>query len=90
MLKIKDDVDLKELGKFGFSLDKNGLYYKKDFLAKYFEEEGNHQILIYINRRSIVLDIMNNDHTYHSWDDELGRIEDTLYDMIQAGLVEKE
>ena len=89
MLIIKDSVDLKELEKFGFSLNKNGLYYEKDFLAEYFEEEENHQVLIYINKRNIVLDIMNNDYTYHSWDDELGRIEDTLYDLIQAGLVEK-
>jgi hypothetical protein len=89
MLIIKDSVDLKELEKFGFSLNKNGLYYEKDFLAECFEEEENHQVLIYINKRNIVLDIMNNDYTYHSWDDELGRIEDTLYDLIQAGLVEK-
>ena len=89
MLKIKDSVDLKELEKFGLKLNKNGLYYEKDFLAEYFEEEGNHRVLIYTNKRNIVLDIMNNDYTYHSWDDELGRIEDTLYDLIQAGLVEK-
>ena len=63
MLIIKDSVDLKELEKFGFSLNKNGLYYEKDFLAEYFEEEENHQVLIYINKRNIVLDVMNNDYT---------------------------
>ena len=35
------------------------------------------------------MDIMNNDYTYHVFDDELGRIEGTLYDLIEAKLVEK-
>ena len=89
MLKIKDNIDLKELEKFGFELDECGLYYKKDFIAECFDGEENHQILIYINKRNIVLEVMNNDYTYHSFDDELGRIEDTLYDLIKADLVEK-
>jgi len=89
MLKIKDNTDLKELEKFGFELDECGLYYKKDFIAEYFDGEENHQILIYISKRNIVLEVMNNDYTYHSFDDEVGGIENTLYDLIQAGIVEK-
>ena len=38
MLKIKDSVDLKELEKFDFTLNDNGLYYEKDFIAEYEEE----------------------------------------------------
>lgn len=88
MLKIRDDIDLKELEKYGFEL-KNTIYYEKEFEAINFDEEENHKILIYLNKRSIALEIMNNDYTYHSFDDELGRIEDTLYDLIKDGLVEK-
>lgn len=90
MLKIRKSVDLKELEKFGFSLNESELYYEKDFSAKHFDGEEKHQIIIYINKRNIALDIMNNDYTYHSFDDELGGIEDTLYELIQAGLIEKE
>lgn len=97
MLKIAEynkitgeKVDLKELEEFGFNLNENGLCYEKEFNADYFDEEENHSILVYVNGRGIVLDIMNNDYTYHSWNKELGGIEDTLYDLIQAGLVEKE
>ena len=90
MLKIRNSVDLKELEKFGFSLNESGLYYEKDFPAEYFDGEEKHQIVIYKNKRNIALDIMNNDYTYHSFDDELGGIEDTLYDLIKAGLIEKE
>lgn len=89
MLRIKDNLDLKELEKFGFKLDECGLYYKKEFIAKCFDEKENHHMLIYVSKRYIALEIMNNDYTYSSFDDELGGIEDTLYDLIQAGLVEK-
>lgn len=82
-------VNLKELEKFGFKENENGLYYEKNFLAEFFEGEEEHQILVYKSERNIALEIMNNDYTYHSFDEELGRIEDTLYDLIQAGYVEK-
>lgn len=89
MLKIKDSVNLKELEKFGFKENENGLYYEKKFSAVCYDGEEEHKILIYKSKRNIVLEIMNNDYTYHSFDEELGRIEDTLYDLIQAGYVEK-
>lgn len=82
-LKIKDSVDLSELGKFGFVLDKSGIYYEKQFEASGFDEGYSHTISIYVeNRRMIALDIMNNDYTYHSFCEELGGIEETLFDLI--------
>ena len=89
MLRIKKEVDLKELEKFGFKLNENEIYYEKNFLAEFFEGEEEHQILVYKSERNIALEIMNNDYTYHSFDEELGRIEDTIYDLITAGIVEK-
>lgn len=89
MLKIKDSVNLKELEKFGFKENENGLYYEKKFSAVCYDGEEEHEILIYKSKRNIVLEIMNNDYTYHSFDEELGRIEDTLYDLTTAGYVEK-
>ena len=95
MLKIKDNVDLKELERYGFELEYNLLYTKefdvKDLILDHSEEEyeAKHSINIYLKDKSIKLDIINNDFTYHCFDDELGGIEDTLYDLIKDGLVEK-
>lgn len=89
MLKIKDFVDLKELEKYGFklveeylprtidvrSLEK-GDYVKSDDIVVY----GEHNMLYdrHIDTRYIDLDNMNID-VY----------EETLYDLIKDGLVEK-
>lgn len=74
MLKIKDDLDLKELEKFGFALE----YYldcwawtKKYKRGKHYEE--------YIN-------IWTKDRQIQCCGIE---ILDTIYDLIQAGYVEK-
>ena len=74
MLKIKDNVDLKELEKYGFKRNSNFpdgwamvKTYKK---GRYYQED------IYV------------------WNDKIIQVNaidilDTLYDLIQAGLVEK-
>ena len=73
MLKIKDNVDLKELEKFGFWQWENiwGIYTKKD----------------------IIPDIESMDIFLYEYDREIIFREDSnlnvLYDLIQAGLVEK-
>ena len=67
MLKIKDDVDLKELEKFGFIKDKNIYYYKNVFNV-------------------IVLMVFDNRKISNPRDDHGNVI---LYDLIQAGLVER-
>lgn len=67
MLKIRDDVDLKQLEKFGFIKDKNIYYYKNVFSV-------------------IVLMVFDNRKMSNPKDDNGNVI---LYDLIQAGLVEK-
>ena len=73
MLKIKDDVDLKELEKFGFKLEEDSYEYNtcKD-------KDGFSGFTIDIDDK-----LINN---YSS----VGRKNlDVIYDLIQAGLVEK-
>lgn len=116
MLKIKDNVDLKELEKFGFKLgvelSKDELYedvlnegteymYNWYHLMQFeFDEETNEPIRTYDNlyptihiivtdNRKIIIDIMNNNYTYHNEGSELSFIENILYDLIKANLVEK-
>ena len=91
MLKIKDNVDLKELEKFGFKYDDEfgvGMYVK----SKHYEKEVNDpiygksnelfsdRICIFEDTRKIITDnySLQNKMDY-----------DTLFDLIQAGLVEK-
>lgn len=79
MLKIKDEVDLKELEKFGFKLgidDSCHKAYIKDL-------EYNDYIAIYEDR-TILLDI--EDFCGSSWKQF---VEEKLKDLIQANLVEK-
>ena len=72
MLKIRDDVDLKELEKFGFKLDcTNKVYELGDYWV------GVDCIAVHIDNRKIYF-------TFH-YDD----LENVLFDLITAGLVEK-
>ena len=74
MLKIKDNVDLKELEKYGFKKNSNftdgwamDKTYKK---GRYYQED------IYVwNDRKIQVNAIE--------------LNDTIYDLIKAGLVEK-
>lgn len=84
MLKIKNDVDLKELEKF-------------EFKAKYNENTG--ELHRYIYKNSMVIYIDNKYirpfrqlNEYSELDLEYFKadfVEEVLYDLIQAGLVEK-
>ena len=73
MLKIKDDVDLKELEKFGFKADKYDLFYE-------YHSKSNYKDTIMLNMKNKRLLFYQ---TYN------GKSYDVLYDLIQAGLVEK-
>ena len=73
MLKIRDDVDLKELEKFGFKADKYDLFYE-------YHSKSNCKDIIMINMRNKKFGF------YPSYN---GKSYDVLYDLIQAGLVEK-
>lgn len=93
MLKIKDSVDLKELEKFGFKpkYDENTgeiCAYEKKVLKNEYEglivtlQETKSKIRIFksFQGRKVVWKI----NRYNDYFDI-----DTLYDLIQAGLVEK-
>lgn len=72
-LRIKDDVDLKELEKFGF------IY--KDEIGQYVYNVINEPLTINVwNRKFNITD-------YHTLTANI--LIDKIYDLIQAGLVEK-
>ena len=80
MLKIRDDVDLKELEKFGFRLkynEDNGkpFYYEKVFI----DWNKRSDITIYIIDRKV---------NCYIGEEEMKVIE-ILYDLIKADMVEK-
>lgn len=82
MLKIRDDVDLKELEKLGFVVNKYG------FCEKKLEDDGDSQISINITQNRFI----NIDIQYGEWQGSttLYKQLTVLYDLIQANLVVKE
>lgn len=76
MLKIKDNVDLKELEKFGFKYTQNNfnnyVAYQKDELVDQF---------MCVEPKDRLLHIFTTD--------DGGIDEDTLYDLIKADIIEK-
>ena len=75
MLKIKDDIQLKELEKFGFE---NNVYTRK------FDSEDGIAYQVVITRHHHYLQIRNG-----HFGNIAGSLQDLFYDLIQAGLVDK-
>ena len=95
MLKIKDNVDLKELEKFGFyKLNESDMQpYGYDVKIEEPEEENS-----FAQNGFAMLEVDGFDfdfepdrilHLYTTTDDEVWWDIDVIYDLIQAGLVEK-
>lgn len=82
MLKIKDNVDLKELEKYGFKSYKDG-YYKK----WYGEPSGIYVYEVHNKTKKIIISLYSLPYNDEFYDTE---IDSTLYDLIKADLVEKE
>ena len=84
MLKIKDNVDLKELQKFGFETSYGATWWWKDFKHT---REDRWSIAVSKDDKRIQLGYSHTDIcgvcTY------IERELDVLYDLIEAGLVEK-
>ena len=74
MLKIKDDVDLKELGKFGI-FEYWGYFNKEEFT----QSENVDESSLSVDTRTRIISL--------SGEGEV--VLDTVFDLIQAGLVEK-
>jgi hypothetical protein len=87
MLKIKDNVDLKELEKFGFKLNQYNEYRKEICGGR----RGQCFELIIFGKR----EFRGEDKTIYGFaygadgDGEEDIIDNTLYDLIKADLVEK-
>lgn len=82
MLKIKDNIDLKELEKFGiitsrYKINKNNFNYKR--VKAIFKDTDDLCLLTISDKRTIDLEDYCDNNVYL----------DTLYDLIKADLVEK-
>lgn len=77
MLKIKDNVDLKELEKYGFKhwKEKNHNFYEKT-------SEENIELTYYV-------DCEFRNITVSTYDGDEVELDNLLYDLIKADLVEK-
>lgn len=86
MLKIKNDVDLKELTKYGFKkleYDTRGHKYS----WKRFLDNVNYYELYIARNNRISINIKNEYGFNHIVIKE--KLQDKLYDLIQGGLIEK-
>ena len=79
MLKIKDNVDLKELKKYGFNLI-GGVYYKTIYEGR---RGQDFELVIFENK------FIKGYSNGADGDGEENYIDDTLYDLIKDELVEK-
>ena len=75
MLKIKNNVDLKELEKFGF---------KKSF-DDYYIQDNNYSVIIQINKENKIIRTRTTDYSIL----QVRATWNILYDLIKADLVEK-
>lgn len=82
MLKIKDNVDLKELEKLGFKKRIDDEY------VKVFENSLQGDIKIRITAERTVYPVIDLDF-YNLGHSSEFKLHDTLYDLIKADLVEK-
>ena len=84
MLKIKDNVDLKELEKFGFEYDSSTEQYYKDICED--RRGASVTMIIGIYHRLIELCFIGDDCGCSGYD----YLDDTIYDMFNANIIEKE
>lgn len=77
MLKIKNSVDLKELEKFGFGKCDEG-YISQDF---------SYEMIVDKKSKQISFGVDGGD--FYAYVDEFSDFGNVLFDLIQAGLVEK-
>lgn len=84
MLKIKDNVDLKELEKFGFR------YYPNSYenWIKTFENSVSADVKIRITNERIIYPVIDLNYYNLSHSSEF-ELHDTIYDLIKSDLVEK-
>ena len=84
MLKIKDDVDLKELEKFGFEYEKAHGINSERYI--YTDDCETQRIEVSVEDKEIFVEDISGSYYLGAIVDETLTV---LYDLIQAGLVEK-
>ena len=82
MLKIKDNVDLKELEKYGFKINDDKTYYEQRI-------DGNWWNLRVVNIEDRWLDHLTEEIGYWAFTDDDELLSITFDDLIKADLVEK-
>lgn len=82
MLKIKDNVDLKELEKFGFQLNEDKTNYEQKIDGYWWDIRA-------VDVEDRWLEHYTEEIGYWAFTDDDELLEITLYDLIQAGLVER-
>lgn len=83
MLKIKDNIDLKVLEKYGFTIDKDTkMEYYFDFVP-YNQNDNYNSSYVSINKYGKIIDAeeIQREHA--------NSLIDLIYDLIQADLIEK-
>jgi hypothetical protein len=87
MLKIKDNVDLKELEKFGFKKEEDHdiIYYLKENIYDNNMEYADFKVEDH--NRIIKMNLFKKDKMNYPLFDV--NQDDTIFDLIQSGLVEK-
>lgn len=86
MLKIKDGIDLKELEKFGFEYSRDNIGYTKVIVDETVLDEEDDKDCIFLRIFSDTKEIVVETTDTEDW--IFGNLT-TLFDLIQAGLVEK-
>lgn len=86
MLKIKDNVDLKELEKYGFEkLDNNYRKHKYSW-KRLLGNDSYYELYVNVDNELHICIVGNS----YCWELRIvHKLQDLLYDLIQAGLVEK-
>lgn len=84
-LRIKDNVDLKELEKFGFRKIEDDIRGHK---YKWEQIKSNWKYEIYINKDNLIRVVVNADEPFR-YVLFANKMQTKLYDLIKADLVEK-
>lgn len=90
MLKLKENVNIEELTELGFASFK----VNRDQTNYYFAvRRGNHVVIVNNKTRTLLLDnIGENDNRLHAsikWQNKTATVEDGVYLLANAGLIER-
>ena len=94
MYKIKDNIDLKELEKFGFWKDDIFSIYHRSIHDDFIEQLTKNEYLL-INKKRIILKaklkcvLDLNGNLINGYDIETNKVKKYIPDLIQAGLVRR-